>query len=137
MPFEEMFPDQQNAGGCVCVSMPSYLRQQPCVKFIRKQSEKMHSHVRTNRFLQGEIDWQMVQWSSRGQGTYPQNGYVGDPKGSQYIETNLKEADRRIAMDIVNRKPASSDAMFRLVPKEKLHRSKKLKRFYFLTLLNI
>ena len=30
------------------------------------------------------------------------NGYVGDPKGSQYIETNLKEADRRIAMDIVN-----------------------------------
>ena len=23
-------------------------------------------------------------------------------KGSQYIETNLKEADRRIAMDIVN-----------------------------------
>ena len=30
------------------------------------------------------------------------NGYVGDPKGSQYIETNLKEADRRIARDIVN-----------------------------------
>ena len=30
-------------------------------------------------------------------------GYVGDPKGSQYIETNLKEADRWIAMDIVNR----------------------------------
>lgn len=30
------------------------------------------------------------------------DGYVGDPKGSQYIETNLKEADRRIAMDIVN-----------------------------------
>ena len=25
-----------------------------------------------------------------------QNGYVGDPKGSQCIETNLKEADRRI-----------------------------------------
>ncbi len=25
------------------------------------------------------------------------NGYVGDPKGSQYIVTNLKEADRRIA----------------------------------------
>lgn len=31
-----------------------------------------------------------------------QNGYVGDPKGSQYIEINLKEADRRIARDIVN-----------------------------------
>ena len=31
-----------------------------------------------------------------------QNGYVGEPKGSQYIETNLKEADRRIARDIVN-----------------------------------
>ena len=30
------------------------------------------------------------------------SGYVGDPKGSQYIETNLKEADRRIARDIVN-----------------------------------
>ena len=30
------------------------------------------------------------------------NGYVGDPKCSQYIETNLKEADRRIARDIVN-----------------------------------
>ena len=30
------------------------------------------------------------------------NGYVGEPKGSQYIETSLKEADRRIAMDIVN-----------------------------------
>ena len=35
-------------------------------------------------------------------------------------------------MDIVNRKPASSDAMFRLVPKEKLHRSKKIKTVYFL-----
>ena len=30
------------------------------------------------------------------------NGYVGDPGSSQYIETNLKEADRQIAMDIVN-----------------------------------
>ena len=38
-------------------------------------------------------------------------------------------------MDIVNRQPASSVAMFRLVPKEKLHRSKKLKRFTF-SLLN-
>lgn len=28
------------------------------------------------------------------------NGYAGDPEGSRYIETRLKEADRRIAMDI-------------------------------------
>ena len=32
------------------------------------------------------------------------NGYVGDPKSSQYVKTNLKEADRRIAMDIVNKR---------------------------------
>ena len=30
------------------------------------------------------------------------HGYVGDPRGSWYIVTNLKEADRRIAEDIVN-----------------------------------
>ena len=32
-----------------------------------------------------------------------EENWTGDPKSSQYIETNLKEADRRIAMDIVNR----------------------------------
>ena len=82
-------------------------------------------------FLQGEQIGKWCNGAAEDKALIP-NGYVGDPKGSQYIETNLKEADRRIAMDIVNRKPASSDAMFRLVPKEKLHRSKKIKTVYFL-----
>ena len=52
-------------------------------------------------FLQGE---QIGKWCNGAaeDKTLIQNGYVGDPKGSQYIKTNLKEADRRIAMDIVN-----------------------------------
>ena len=32
-----------------------------------------------------------------------EENWTGDPKSSQYIKTNLKEADRRIARDIVNR----------------------------------
>ena len=52
-------------------------------------------------FLQGE---QIDKWCNGAaeDKTLIQNGYVGDPKGSRYIKTNLKEADRRIAMDIVN-----------------------------------
>lgn len=54
-------------------------------------------------FLQGE---QIGKWCN-GEAedkALISNGYVGDPRGSQYVETNLKEADRRIAMDIVNKR---------------------------------
>lgn len=53
-------------------------------------------------FLQGEQIGKWCNGAAEDKALIP-NGYVGDPKGSQYIETNLKEADRRIAMDIVNR----------------------------------
>lgn len=50
-------------------------------------------------FLKGE---QIGKWCD-GEGADKMlipNGYVGDPGSSQYIKTNLKEADRRIARDI-------------------------------------
>ena len=52
-------------------------------------------------FLQGE---QISKWCNGAveDKVLIPNGYVGHPKGSQYIETSLKEADRRIARDIVN-----------------------------------
>ena len=52
-------------------------------------------------FLQGEQIGKWCNGAAEDKALIP-NGYVGDPKGSQYIETNLKEADRRIARDIVN-----------------------------------
>ena len=52
-------------------------------------------------FLQGEQVGKWCNGAAEDKALIP-NGYVGDPKGSQYIETNLKEADRRIARDIVN-----------------------------------
>lgn len=47
-------------------------------------------------FLQGE---QISKWcnGAAGDKALIPNGYVGDPKVSQYIVINLKEADRRIA----------------------------------------
>ena len=53
-------------------------------------------------FLQGEQISKWCNGAAEDKALIP-NGYVGDPKGSQYIETNLKEADRRIAMDIANK----------------------------------
>ena len=53
-------------------------------------------------FLQGEQIAQWCQGDAEDKMLIP-NGYVGDPKGSQYIKTNLKEADRRIARDIANK----------------------------------
>ena len=47
-------------------------------------------------FLQGEQISKWCNGAAEDKALIP-NGYVGDPKGSQYIETNLKEADRRIA----------------------------------------
>ena len=52
-------------------------------------------------FLQGEQISKWCNGAAEDKALIP-NGYVGDPGSSQYIETNLKEADRRIARDIVN-----------------------------------
>ena len=52
-------------------------------------------------FLQGEQIDKWCNGAAEDKALIP-SGYVGDPKGSRYIETNLKEADRRIAMDIAN-----------------------------------
>ena len=52
-------------------------------------------------FLQGEQIGKWCNGAAEDKALIPK-GYVGDPKGSRYIETNLKEADRRIAMDIAN-----------------------------------
>lgn len=52
-------------------------------------------------FLQGEQIDKWCNGAAEDKALIP-SGYVGDPKGSQYIETNLKEADRRIARNIVN-----------------------------------
>ena len=52
-------------------------------------------------FLQGEQIGKWCNGAAEDKALIP-NGYVGDPRSSQYVETNLKEADRRIAMDIVN-----------------------------------
>ena len=52
-------------------------------------------------FLQGEQIGKWCTGAAEDKALIP-NGYVGDPKSSQYIETNLKEADRWIAMNIVN-----------------------------------
>lgn len=52
-------------------------------------------------FLQGEQISKWCNGSAEDKALIP-NGYVGDPRSSRYVETNLKEADRRIAMDIVN-----------------------------------
>lgn len=52
-------------------------------------------------FLQGEQVGKWCNGAAEDKALIP-NGYVGDPGSSQYIETNLKEADRRIARDIVN-----------------------------------
>lgn len=48
-------------------------------------------------FLQGEQIGKWCNGAAEDKALIP-NGYVGDPKGSQYIEINLKEADRRINM---------------------------------------
>lgn len=52
-------------------------------------------------FLQGEQISKWCNGAAEDKALIP-NGYVGDPRSSQYVETNLKEADRRIAMNIVN-----------------------------------
>ena len=52
-------------------------------------------------FLQGEQISKWCNGAAEDKALIP-NGYVGDQGSSQYIETNLKEADRRIARDIVN-----------------------------------
>lgn len=51
-------------------------------------------------FLQGEQIGKWCNGAAEDQALIP-NGYVGDPKSSLYIKTNLKEADRRIARDLV------------------------------------
>ena len=63
-----------------------------------------HQRVREcwRNFLQGEQIGKWYNGAAEDMVLIP-NGYVGDPVSSQYIRTNLKEADRRIAMDIVNR----------------------------------
>ena len=48
-------------------------------------------------FLQGEQISKWCNGAAEDKVLIP-NGYVGNPKGSQYIEINLKEADRRINM---------------------------------------
>ena len=48
-------------------------------------------------FLQGEQIGKWCNGAAEDKVLIP-NGYVGDPKGSQYIEINLKEAARRINM---------------------------------------
>lgn len=53
-------------------------------------------------FLRGEQIGKWCNGAAEDKALIP-NGYVGDPGSSQYIETNLKEADRRIAMDIANK----------------------------------
>ena len=52
-------------------------------------------------FLQGEQIGKWCDGAAEDKTLIP-HGYVGDPRGSRYIVTNLKEADRRIAVDIVN-----------------------------------
>ena len=48
-------------------------------------------------FLQGEQIGKWCNGAAEDKALIP-NGYVGNPKGSQYIEINLKEAARRINM---------------------------------------
>lgn len=52
-------------------------------------------------FLRGEQNGKWCDGAAEDKALIP-HGYVGDPKGSRYIKTNLKEADRRIAEDIAN-----------------------------------
>ena len=100
MPFEEMFqiskmPEDEfdiHAGAFETATMheiyPEAVREDALVEL-------------KPTFLKGEEIGKWCHGEAMDKKLIP-NGYVGEPKSSRYIKTNLKEADRRIARDIVN-----------------------------------
>lgn len=99
MPFEEMFQISKMPEDAFDVHAGAF--ETATMREIYPEAVRENALIMLEpTFLQGE---QISKWCNGAavDKTLIPNGYVGDPKGSQYIETSLKEADRRIAMDIV------------------------------------
>ena len=80
----------------------SEMTYEPIEKLVEQEAVRKNALVMLEpTLLQGEQIGKWYNGVAEDKALIP-NGYAGDPKGSQYIETNLKEADRRVAMDIVN-----------------------------------
>ena len=74
-----------------------------CMREIYPEAVRENTLARLEpTFLQGEQIGKWCNGAAEDKALIP-NGYVGDPGSSQYIKTNLKEADGRIARDIANR----------------------------------
>ena len=100
VPFENMFKINQmpadefdvHAGAFETATM-----REICPECIRE--EKLEQLKPT--FLKGEQIMKWCQGEKEDQNLIP-GGYVGDPAGSGYVETRLRDADRQIAQDIIN-----------------------------------
>lgn len=100
MPFEEMFQISKMPRDAFDVHAGAF--ETATMREIYPEAVRENVLVMLEpTFLQGEQIGKWCNGAAEDKALIP-NGYVGDPKGSQYIETNLKEADRRIARDIVN-----------------------------------
>lgn len=100
MPFEEMFQISKEPRDAFDVHAGAF--ETATMREIYPEAVREDALAGLEpTFLQGEQISKWCNGAAEDKALIP-NGYVGDPKGSQYIETNLKEADRRIAMDIVN-----------------------------------
>ena len=100
MPFEEMFRISKMPEDAFDVHAGAF--ETATMREIYPEAVRENALIMLEpTFLQGEQIGKWCNGASEDKALIP-NGYVGDPKGSQYIETNLKEADRRIARDIVN-----------------------------------
>ena len=100
MPFEEMFQiskEPRDAFDVHAGAFETATMREIYPEAVRENALAMLEPT----FLQGEQIGKWCNGAAEDKALIP-NGYVGDPKSSQYIETNLKEADRWIAMDIVN-----------------------------------
>ena len=100
MPFEEMFQISKMPEDMFDVHAGAF--ETACMREIYPEAVREDALAGLEpTFLQGEQIGKWCNGAAEDKALIP-NGYVGDPKGSQYIETDLKEADRRIARDIVN-----------------------------------
>ena len=100
MPFEEMFQISRMPEDAFDVHAGAF--ETATMREIYPEAVREDGLTGLNpTFLKGEQIGKWCNGAAEDKELIP-NGYVGDPRSSQYIRTDLKEADRRIAMDIAN-----------------------------------
>ncbi len=98
MPFEEMFHVDKMPEDEFDVHAGAFETAVVREIYPKAVREKMLGKLKPT-FLKGEQIEKWCRGEAADKNIIP-NGYVGDPGSSRYMETNLKEADRRIAKDI-------------------------------------